>query len=100
MVEAFSVSNYIKILQLYINLNNLGISAQLYCKDQKKIQDFTLGMIEMKQQNTGSNLKQEVMNLLSLYNINILQIYSCTSDNGKNMIKLGKFQYFISFFKI
>ena len=67
---------------------------------QKKIQDFTLGMIEMKQQNSGVNLHQQVMNLLSLYNINILQIYSCTSDNGKNMIKLGKIKYICIYFLI
>lgn len=47
-------------------------------------------MIEMKRQNTGLNLNQSVMNVLELYKINIIQIYSCTSDNGKNMIKLGE----------
>lgn len=68
----------------------LGISAQMYCETEKKIIDFTLGMIEMKMQNTGVNLLQEVKNILNLYNLNIVQIYSCTSDNGKNMIKLGE----------
>ena len=44
----------------------------------------------MRNQNTGINLNQSVMHILGLFNINITQIYSCTSDNGKNMIKLGE----------
>lgn len=48
-------------------------------------------MIQLRRRHTAQFLKDEIMNCLKEYNIDISQIYSCTSDNGANVLKTSKF---------
>ncbi|XP_036339728.1 uncharacterized protein LOC118749045 [Rhagoletis pomonella] len=66
----------------------LGINAQYI--DGYKIIIHTLGMVELRSRHTGENLKQEILNCLDQFKIEIRQIYSSTTDNGANVIKTSK----------
>jgi len=45
-------------------------------------------MVELKIKHTGENLKNEVFSILKRYNILKEQIYTVTTDNGANMVKM------------
>lgn len=63
----------------------LGINIQLISHGQIYI--YSLSMKELTGRHTAHNLKEEVETVLEEYNINKKQIYSITTDNGRNMIK-------------
>jgi len=46
-----------------------------------------LGIIELHKKHSGLNLSIEIENILDEFSISINQIYTVTSDNGKNVIK-------------
>lgn len=50
----------------------------------------TLGIIELMDKHSAGNLKKTIETVLNNYRISISKIYSFTSDNGSNMVKLGK----------
>lgn len=63
----------------------LGINVQ-YIKNNS-INIRTLGIREMKERHTAEYIKILIIHVLQEYNISLNQIYTITSDNGKNMIK-------------
>lgn len=63
----------------------LGINLQTI--QGKIILVKTLGMVEIKSRHTAINLRTEILNVLSTYDISVNQIYSITTDNGRNMVK-------------
>lgn len=67
----------------------LGVNIQYYSKVERKIVIRTLGMITLESRHTSSYLELMINALLKLYDIDKRNIYSYTSDNGKNMISLG-----------
>ncbi|CAI6375595.1 unnamed protein product [Macrosiphum euphorbiae] len=64
----------------------LGVNIQIIHNDELVLK--TLAMIELKIRHTGENLKNEVFSLLNRYNIDKEQIYTVTTDNGANMVKM------------
>lgn len=68
-----------------LNRSILGINAQVIIDG--KINSFTLGMTELKDEHTGVYIKSIVQNILQRYNIDLQQIYSITTDNEANMIQ-------------
>lgn len=48
------------------------------------------GMIETTKRHTAENLKEEIIKCLTEYGISINQIYSSTTDNGANVVKMSK----------
>lgn len=70
------------------NRKIFGINAR-YFKDGK-IQTRTLSMMEMTEKQTAQNLKTVIEGVLAKYQTDITHVYSCTSDNGRNMIKCGQ----------
>lgn len=69
----------------------LGINVQFFSLTERKIVIRTLGIIELKKRHTSSYLQSRVNEILELYAIDQRNVYTFTSDNGANMIKLGKF---------
>lgn len=58
---------------------------------ENKIVIRTLGrMIEVNFQQTAENLKEQILAVLMEYEINLLQVYCVTTDNGANMLKAIK----------
>lgn len=47
-------------------------------------------MAEVNFQQTAENLKNEILSILKEYDINLLQVYCVTTDNGANMLKAVK----------
>ncbi|KAI8122641.1 hypothetical protein CVS40_6529 [Lucilia cuprina] len=66
----------------------LGVNIQ-YIKDSKIVIN-TIGMIQLKRGHTALFLKEEIIKCLKDFNIDISQIYACTSDKGANVIKTSK----------
>lgn len=66
----------------------LGINAQYI--NQSSIKIRTLGVIELYERNTSENLKQILIKVLADFDLPMSKIYSITSDNGSNMIKLNR----------
>lgn len=64
---------------------NLGVNIQFISNG--KITLRTLATEEMFVCHTAANLKDTILLVLSRFNINVKQIYSCTTDNGRNMVK-------------
>ena len=50
----------------------------------------TLGMIEINCQRTGLNLKDIIIDVLRSCGLKMENVYSCTTDNGANMIKASE----------
>ena len=67
----------------------LGINVQ-YLK-QSEIVVRTRGMVEINCKHTGHNLKDMIIVVLNRCGLDIQNVYSCTTDNGANMIKLQSF---------
>lgn len=55
--------------------------------DHGEIRVKTLGLVELKQSHTSKYICDEVKAILSEFSISKEQIYSVTTDNGRNMIK-------------
>ncbi|XP_055538735.1 uncharacterized protein LOC129726108 [Wyeomyia smithii] len=51
--------------------------------DQIKVR--TLGMVEVKKKQTAKFLKTKILDVLSIYNVGLKNVFSVTSDNGSNM---------------
>lgn len=68
-----------------LNRSVLGINVQVLEENEVKI--FTLAMIEIKARHTGENLKAEVERVLNGFFVKKSQIYSITTDNGRNLLK-------------
>jgi hypothetical protein len=68
----------------------LAINIQFYCKIRKRIVIRTIGSVELRKRHTASYLEQEVKKVLDRYSIDKLNLYTYTSDNGRNVISLGK----------
>lgn len=68
----------------------LGVNIQFYSRIRKCIVIRNLGCIELTKSHTSKYLQVEVYKLLDRYGINRRNIYSFTSDNGANMIRLGR----------
>lgn len=64
----------------------LGFNIQIIHDDALILK--TLAMVELKIKHTGENLKNEVFSILKRYNILKQQIYTVTTDNGANMVKM------------
>jgi len=64
----------------------LGVNIQIIHDDALILK--TLAMVELKIKHTGENLKNEVFSILKRYNILKEQIYTVTTDNGANMVKM------------
>lgn len=65
------------------NCSILGVHIQ-YVKDCKII-IRTLGILPLKKTYTGESLAEEIINVIKLFQINVEQIYSVTTDNGNTM---------------
>lgn len=68
----------------------LGVNIQLYSRSEKKLVVRSLGMVELEDKHTAKFLEEEINKILRLYNINLRNVYTFTSDNGSNMLSLGK----------
>lgn len=66
----------------------VGINIQYICNGKIKLR--TLDMYEAMSSQTGFYLKNVIVDVLHSYNIKIQQVYSITTDNGKNMIKAAE----------
>lgn len=64
----------------------LGINAQYVING--KIILKTLGVLELEARHTSEYLKDKLISLLWKYQIDTKQIYSVTTDNGANMVKI------------
>lgn len=49
-----------------------------------------IGLIELHQSHTSEYLKEKLLFILTKFRIDTNQIYSITTDNGANMIKMGR----------
>lgn len=72
-------------MHIYIKLFLQGVNAQFIEKD--KIVLRTLAVAELFERHTGQYLKDTIIAILQKYNISTEQIYTCTTDNGRNMLK-------------
>ena len=63
----------------------LGINIQFI--ENKKIVLRSLAVRELFDKHTGENLKNLILDVLNLFDIHLKQIYTCTTDNGTNMVK-------------
>lgn len=71
-----------------IDRSFLGITVQYV--DGTEVVLNTLAVKEVYNRHTAVNIKEILKNVLLTYGISINQIYSITTDNGSNMIKLVK----------
>lgn len=66
----------------------LGINIQYIFEGTIKLR--TLDMYETTSSQTGVYLKNIIIDVLKSYDIELEQVYSITSDNGKNMVKAAE----------
>lgn len=66
----------------------LGTNAQFISK--QKIQLRTLSVKLLEERHTAQYLNTLIKEILQEYEVPITNIYTCTSDNGSNMIKLSQ----------
>lgn len=64
----------------------LGASPQYSVKGQLKIR--SIAMIELIESHTGIYLAEVIIKRLKEYGINLAQIFTITTDNGKNVLKM------------
>ena len=64
----------------------MGVNIQ-YVKDAK-LTLRTLAVRELFESHTSEHLLKEILHILELYEIKVRDLYSFTSDNGSNMLKL------------
>lgn len=60
----------------------VGVNVQFFCENSLKI--FTLGVVEMLESHTSTNLKKKIIDVLNNFKISQDQIYSITTDNANN----------------
>ncbi|KRJ98763.1 uncharacterized protein Dyak_GE27557 [Drosophila yakuba] len=67
----------------------LGVNLQMIQSTMSKAEIVikTLGMIQLRHSHTGMYIKEKVIEIINDYGITLDQIFSITSDNGKNMTK-------------
>lgn len=63
----------------------LGISTQLLINDE--IAPRSIGMVNMDKSHSGAYICQLVTSICKEYGIDIAQIYTLTTDNGRNVVK-------------
>ena len=66
----------------------LGINVQYIYEGSLQLR--TLAVKEMFERHTGTEIKECIFDVLELYGIEIIQIYSTTTDNASNMMKCGR----------
>lgn len=64
----------------------LGISVQYTFNGELKVR--SIGFIELCERHTGKNLAETIINRLHELGINLKQIITVTTDNGKNVLKM------------
>ncbi|KAF0702319.1 Zinc finger BED domain-containing protein 4, partial [Aphis craccivora] len=69
----------------WLNRSFLGINIQYIIDDYIELK--TLALIELTESHTGVYLKDTILNVLRMYQIEPDQVYTITSDNGANMLK-------------
>ncbi|XP_062715818.1 uncharacterized protein LOC109403457 [Aedes albopictus] len=67
------------------NRKIFGINARVLANGKFKTR--TLSMMEISTRQTGENLKTRIEEVLAIHKTDVKHIYSCTTDNGKNMLK-------------
>ena len=73
--------------KININFYNFsGINIQFI--KNAKIFLRSLAVKELFERHTGENLKKVIIDVLNRFDINLIQIYTCTTDNATNMVKL------------
>lgn len=70
------------------NRSILGINIQYI--NNFKICIHTIGMIQLSKKHSAEVLLEEILQCLREYNIDIKQVYSNTTDNGRNVIKASR----------
>lgn len=63
----------------------LGVNVQYVLDEELTLR--TLGVIAMNKSHTGVYICEMVLDILKDYQIDIRQLYSITTDNGKNVVK-------------
>ncbi|CAI6355021.1 unnamed protein product [Macrosiphum euphorbiae] len=69
-----------------LNRGIIGINIQYHIKNKLVIR--TLAMSNLEERHTSDYLKSVVLKVLNRYDIRPDQVYSCTVDNGANMVKM------------
>nr|XP_018908556.1 PREDICTED: uncharacterized protein LOC109038074 [Bemisia tabaci] len=86
-------NNIVKVLSLKVDgvsrLNRcfLGVNVQYIDKGQVCIR--TLGVPELTGRHTRENLRDVIIEVSEEYDINIKKVYTSTTDNGSNMMKVS-----------
>lgn len=70
------------------NRSIFGINITFYANGKNHIR--TIGMTTLKVSQTGQNLFDIVKKTLSDFQIELIQVFAVTTDNGKNLIKMTK----------
>lgn len=68
------------------NRSILGVSVQYSFNGQLKIR--SIGFIELQESHTGKYLAEVIIKRLGDFGINLKQILTITTDNGKNVLKM------------
>lgn len=74
-------------IDLATRLNRSVMRINVQVIHSKKVMIKTFAMIELHNRHTAEILKTEIVHVLQQYDINVDQIYSFTTDNGRNLIK-------------
>lgn len=69
------------------NRSVLGINIAYFNEETKRIRIRTVGMHVLKFSQSAVNIKEAVTENLRQFGIQLMQIISVTTDNGKNMLK-------------
>ncbi|XP_039450496.1 uncharacterized protein LOC120429489 [Culex pipiens pallens] len=64
----------------------IGINAQFRPREGGDIVIRTLGMVEVREKQTGKFLKSKILEILAKYEIGVERIFCVTCDNGANML--------------
>lgn len=70
------------------NRSFLGVNVQFIADLQLQIRTLAIKVLEDR--HTSENLRTVMKNFLKDYNFPLKGVYSCTTDNGSNMVKLVK----------
>lgn len=64
----------------------LGVSVQYMFDGQPRVR--SIGIVELHQSHTGLYLAEKVIEILTEYDIETMQVISITTDNGSNVLKM------------
>ncbi|KAF0715623.1 zinc finger BED domain-containing protein RICESLEEPER 1-like isoform X1 [Aphis craccivora] len=70
------------------NKSFLGVNVQYMHKDTLTLKIKTLAIFELVERHSSKYLKDTLLNVISKYGLTKYQIYSITSDNAANMLKM------------